>query len=497
MLTIKANSKRAKIEGDISREHIDFIDLATSAYVKSYQFSSLFRQKRKDGSRVWDGKVHLLSRTTNSFPTGVLDIVCDVLDKCKLPYQIEYDISMMLSGIPCVVPDKFGPYILYDYQKEAIQAFFSDARILPCRGIIKIATGGGKSLIAAAISKLLKVPTLVLVHGKKLVRQNYETFQKVFEGEEDLVGIVDADNWSPSLVTIASVDTLYSRLTSGSLNNEEDGILDVKLLIADECHRATSKSFADIIKAADPLMRLGLSGTPNKKEDDRDLLLHSLTGKIIYTMSVPELKEKDTISKAHLVCVTLSKPKQDNLEWPEAFEQCVVNNPYRHKLIAELVRQRFEDDKTILVLAGNSLALAKNIYTYISAVIPKRQIKLVNGLSKNEVVDKAFAQLQAKKISVIVTTTIADEGVDIPAVNGLFSVGGGASFTRTVQRVGRSLRKKADGSAAEIVDIMDTTNVYLKRHSLKRLTYYEEEQLFDSVTMLKAHDILPEELHEG
>ena len=61
--------------------------------------------------------------------------------------------------------------------------------------------------------------------------------------------------------------------------------------------------------------------------------------------------------------------------------------------------------------------------------------------------------------------------------------------------MGRSLRKKADGSAAEIIDIMDTTNVYLKKHSLKRLNYYDEEQLFDSVVMVKAHEILPEELN--
>ena len=492
MLKIKITPKRSKIEGEISREVIDFIDLATSAYIKNYQFSSLFRQKRKDGSRVWDGKLHLLSRTTNSFPTGVLDIVCEVLDKSKLSYTIEKDQSMLLANIPCEIPDKFGPYTLYDYQKEAIQTFFHDGTLLPCRGIIKIATGGGKSLIAAATSKLLNVPTLVLVHGKKLVRQNYETFKKVFEGEEDLVGLVDADNWSPSLVTIASTDTLYSRLGK---SEEEDTVLNVKFLIADECHRATSKSFADIIKATDAPMRLGLSGTPNKKEDDRDLLLHSLTGKIIYSMSVPELKEKDTISKAHLVCVTLSKPKIENLEWPEAYETCIVSNVYRHKLIAELVRQRFEDGKTMLVLAGGSLALAENLFNAITKVVPKRKVKLINGLSANDKVDKAFEQLQEKRISVIITTTIADEGVDIPAVNGLFLAGGGASFTRTVQRVGRSLRKKADGSAAEIIDIMDTTNVYLKKHSLKRLNYYDEEQLFDSVVMVKAHEILPEELN--
>lgn len=493
MLKIKVTSKRSKIEGDISREVIDFIDTATSAYVKNYQFSSLFKQKRKDGSRVWDGKMHLFSRTTNSFPTGILDIVCEVLDKSKLSYQLISDPSMGVANIPCEVPDKHGPYTLYDYQKEAIQEFFSDKRVLPCRGIIRIGTGGGKTLLAAVISKLLRVPTLVLVHGKKLVRQNYETIRKVFDDEKDLVGLIDADNWSPSLITVASVDTLFSRLKSDS---EVENILDVQLIIADECHRATSKSFADIIKASNAHMFLGLSGTPNKKEDDRDLLLHSLTGKIIYTVSIPELKEKDTISKAHLVCVNISKPKIDNLEWPDAFETCIVSNSYRHRLIAELVRQRFEEDKTMLVLAGSSLALAENLYNAICKVIPKRKVKLINGLSKNEAVDKAFLDLQNKKLSVIITTTIADEGVDIPAVNGLFLAGDGASFTRSIQRVGRSLRKKEDGSAAEIIDIMDTTNPYLKKHSLKRLSYYDEEQLFDSVVMIKATDILPEELYE-
>lgn len=842
MLILKANSKRTKIIGDLPRDIVDFIDDASSAYVKNYQFATLFRQRKKDGSRVWDGKVHLFSRATNSFPTGILDIVCDVLTKSHLQFQLEMDDSLLLPPVPSVIPDVFGPYTLYDYQKEAISAFFDNQRLLPGRGIIKIGTGGGKchrkgtkvilysgelkavedikqgdllmgpdslprtvintvsgydtmynilpikgntwgctgdhilslkrthtttkgnrkdykgkevinisvkeyikksktfkykyklftsdpivfpsitlpsvdpyflglwfgdgtknlssveitsedpeivnflssfaplynlslikktkegnsastyalsnkldnhtlnsnrllyslraivgetkavpdsikygsvdtrlkflagfidtdgslhngsfdiiqkrkdyiedlafiarslgfkslykectktikstgfsgqywrlsiigdtesipvkisrkkalprkqkkdprvtgftilpagieeyfgfelsddrlylledftvthnSLIAAAICHIIRVPALVLVHGKKLVRQNYETFKKVFAGEEDLVGLVDSDTWSPSLVTIASTDTIYSRLT------EEDTyqvLENIKLVIADECHRATSKSFADIIKATDSSLRLGLSGTPDKKEDDRDLLLHSLTGKIIYTMSIPELKEKNTISRANLICVRLSQPKLDNLDWHEAFETCIVNNVYRHKLIAELARLRFEKDQTMLVLAGNSVALAENLLAYISKVVPRRKIRLVNGKSRPDLVDKAFDGLQSKKLSIVITTTIADEGVDIPSVNGILSAGGGASFTRTVQRVGRALRKKSDGSAAEIIDIMDTTNPYLKKHSLKRLSFYEEEQLFDSVTMLKAYDILPEEKND-
>lgn len=73
----------------------------------------------------------------------------------------------------------------------------------------------------------------------------------------------------------------------------------------------------------------------------------------------------------------------------------------------------------------------------------------------------------------------------------------GESYNRTVQRVGRALRLKEDGSEAEIIDILDTTNPYLKKHSQTRLSYYMEESLFDSINSVKAVDIIPEDVNDG
>ena len=52
----------------------------------------------------------------------------------------------------------------------------------------------------------------------------------------------------------------------------------------------------------------------------------------------------------------------------------------------------------MLVLAGGSLALAENLFNAITKVVPKRKVKLINGLSANDKVDKAFEQLQEKRI---------------------------------------------------------------------------------------------------
>lgn len=494
---IKVGTKRSTITGTFPKDDIDF---ATSAYVNGYQYSRLFHKKRSDGSRIWDGKLHLFSRINNTFSTGVLDIVCEVLKRGNVSYTVEntyideLDLPVHISdkwlSNDWTIPDTCGKFDLYDYQKEACEAFFKPQQ-LPYRGVIKIGTGGGKTVCGATVARVVNAPTLFLVHGKKLARQNHEVFKKVFHDRLGDIGFIDAKTWDPNLITIASSDTLYSRMKNLDYEDKvRDLFKDIVLVIVDECHRSTSKSFAEILKAINAPMRLGLSGTPNKKEDDRDLLLHSMTGSIIYEMGVSKLKKAGTISKAHLVSVIIDKPiLSDDLDWLDAYDALIVNNAYRHGVISKLVAKRAAAGKTILVLAGNSLALADNLYSHITKLIGTTDVRLVNGLSDNSVVDSAFKDLQDKKIKVVITTTIADEGIDIPAINCLIAAGGGKSFVKTIQRVGRVLRLKEDGSYAEIIDILDNTNAYLRKHAKTRLDWYDMEDLFDSVEIIKAEDV--------
>ena len=72
----------------------------------------------------------------------------------------------------------------------------------------------------------------------------------------------------------------------------------------------------------------------------------------------------------------------------------------------------------------------------------------------------------------------------MPSVNCLVIANGGKSFVKTIQRIGRGLRKKDDGSMLEVLDVFDATNHYLLAHAKKRLKYYEEEDLFEGSTIL-------------
>jgi superfamily II DNA or RNA helicase len=98
----------------------------------------------------WDGKIRFMKfdRQTNMwrFPTGLLQAVCDFLDGREYRYELAD-----CRDLPVVQPkfvlhdDEHGEIRLdegkYDYQAEAVAAAVSSTR-----GVIKIATGGGKCL---------------------------------------------------------------------------------------------------------------------------------------------------------------------------------------------------------------------------------------------------------------------------------------------------------------------------------------------------------------
>jgi superfamily II DNA or RNA helicase len=89
---------------------------------------------------------------------------------------------------------------------------------------------------------------------------------------------------------------------------------------------------------------------------------------------------------------------------------------------------------------------------------------------RNHQVLKLFAE---KKIPCVISTSISDEGLDVPAMDTLIIGVGDESALKTIQRVGRGLRKKKQGeNVVTVVDFIDTNNPYLEKHSYSRLNVY-------------------------
>lgn len=458
------------------------VDGLTSSYINGYQFAPMFRRKQ------WDGKRHLLNKFQGSIPLGLLPKVVEELKKSEFDFDITVsdDHKSRLPGVlnsPVQVPDTIGTIELRDYQQDAIKAFLNPDSILPYYNIIKCGTGGGKTLISSAIAKLLNVNTLFLVRGKALKDQTYGVYKMVLDKED--VGVIDAKTWEPQQFTIASVDTLYSRLKGDDADDVKEFLKTIDFLIVDEAHTATSASFMAVLNCISAPVRLGLSGTPLKKDPEKDLLLEAFCGPISCDIPANVLQDEGHLSKAWLTSIIIDQPKLNALTWIEAKDTLIVNNTKRTNILAKIIAERYEDGKTIMVLAGNSVALGENLHAAIQSKISKKSDAVfVYGQTDNNVVNEALEDLRKGRIKIVTTTVILDTGIDVPSVNCLVIANGGKSFVKTIQRIGRGLRKKVDGSMLEVLDVMDNTNPYLLAHAKKRVKYYEEEKLFSGSDIL-------------
>ena len=92
------------------------------------------------------------------------------------------------------------------------------------------------------------------------------------------------------------------------------------------------------------------------------------------------------------------------------------------------------------------------------------------------------------KISILLATTILDEGVDVKELDAVFLTGGGKKARRIIQRVGRALRKSKTGKFAYIIDMIEPCNKVLMRQASERIRTYktelqlEEDRIYKKIT---------------
>lgn len=379
------------------------------------------------------------------------------------------------------------------------------------RGVVRAATGSGKTLIASAVcGAMLPRKSIVMIHGRELVAQTYKAFTK-FLGKDN-VGVISSEEYNPSTVTIASIDTFAFYL--GELPTKKSGApimdpkkfaerkkaflslleKDVDMLVFDEVHHGSADTWQEVGKRTRAFYRVGLSGTPLKHDRLSDMLMMSLVGPVIFDLNAPWLQEQGYLAQAKLTIKTLdfTDPKNRTLNWQQARKQLIVENEERTVQIAEDISNAIQSKSTrLLVLTGNSVPLAENVYEEVEALsrsltrkLGFKPFTLITGKMSAKKISRAFEDLRKGNVRCVITTKLADEGIDVPDINLLYLIGGGKAYVSTVQRIGRGLRVKEDGASLQVVDYFTLGNKYVEKHDKKRLKTYEDEDFFSEIDYL-------------
>lgn len=398
--------------------------------------------------------------TTALLPIGFLDELVKFFKKHGATYKVIDNRKFEKLEFSDEEIEKCLGYInLYDYQVDSVKAMLESPN-----GIIKATTAAGKTEIFIAYCKLAKRKTLILFARIDLAKQTLRRMKKA--GLD--AGIVQGNNVDENhQVVMATVQSGHK------LEGQYDCI------IVDECHRAAGEQYQILLKNKHTLYRYGFSATPfvkkNKLQTKRTM---AWLGNIMYTVHAEKLMDEGRISKPTIHIIPVKKPDGiADLKWPFCETAGIIENKYRNNIIAE-VANNLSGQKLILVQKidhGEKLqALINNSY-------------FLYGESDVKEREEYVARFEAGEPITLIASTIFDEGIDIKTVNHVIITGGGQSFIKVLQRLGRGLRITETKKTVDIYDFYDYTNPTLKKHSDERIKIYRSEG-FNEIKVFKIED---------
>lgn len=412
----------------------------------------------------------MFSRRSKTFLTGLLPKAIAGLRNHGVTFSAS---DIRQKSKPPIWPVDLGPVALRGYQNGACEAFLSAKR-----GIIQAGTGGGKTIMAAAITRACQVPTLFIVHRTHLLYQTAEKFVHCMPELKKVISIVGDGNRDFGPLTMATVQTLDSMLKKYGKPFEKE-LLKFKLLIVDEAHRASSSQFNNIIRLTNNCdYRLGLSATPFMSgEEHDDLQLIGAFGKVVYHITASELIRQGVLARPFFKWYEVTEPRLGKLKnWRDVYEKLIINNEIRNKMIAAKTAELVRMKKKTLVIASE----IKHIEILLELLRGHGlNVGVATGSASASERKKILDRLDQGGHDCILCSSIFDEGVDLPNIGGVVLAAGNKSAPALLQRTGRAIRAKEDGqNYAVIIDFYDRTHKMLESHSIQRIAIVQSEPEF-------------------
>ena len=458
------------------------MDTELSFKLLGAEFSKAYKGYTNDlGEFVtWDGKRHLLS-SSGKFPVGLLPRVMDFYAAKGIHPLIIDERPPIEKSTPTDIADN-----LRNIGKEArhYQEFAANKAVETDRGIIRLATGGGKTLIAALITAKLGKPTVVYVIGKDLLYQLQDFFSHIFsepigiigDGKCEIRNINIATVWSvgqalglKGKVTIDDESETEKKIDPDKFRKIKEMLLNSSVHIMDECHLAACDTVQIIARNIRAEYVYGMSASP-WRDDGADLLIEAFLGRKIVDVSARELIKQGYLVPPNIRFLAPKPYQFMSGKYPKIYTKYVVENEQRNSMVLRATTSMVEQGFVPLVLF-HTIKHGDVLFDKLKNLVPTG---LLSGKDSAKQREKIKDELECGKIKCLVASKIFDIGVDLPILSGLVIAGAGKSSVRALQRIGRVIRPYTGKNMSAIIDFADQAP-YLIQHAEIRREIYESE----------------------
>ncbi|MCT7614467.1 DEAD/DEAH box helicase [Aliarcobacter butzleri] len=308
--------------------------------------------------------------------------------------------------------------------------------------------GFGKTLLGAKIFEIRACTTLIVVNKNMLLNQWIERFVDYFGYNKKDIGYLGKGfNKLNGQIDVATMQ---------SLKNDPKIIENYSFVIVDECHHIPALTFEQIIKSFKGKYILGLSATPNRKDELQPILFQQL-GEISY-----EYKKKKTHTNKLQIIRTQFVSNADNYA-TIINELCIDED--RNNLIVDIIKKNI--DRKILLLTDRIEHI-----NVLENLLQKENIDYISvhgSLNKKEQVENM--NLVKTKSLILATTSYFGEGIDFPHLNTILFATPISYYGRLIQYLGRIGRGNQECLA---IDFLDSKNAMLNSAYKKRLEGYKQ-----------------------
>ena len=395
----------------------------------------------------WDGR----TRTFRAPAHFYRDIILELRDR-KISYE---DAARQFEPQEFPLKNMIIPRY---YQQEAVDAWEAAGG----RGVVTLPTGAGKTILAVMLINRAGRPTIVHVPTIDLMHQWYGVLKHYFAEE---IGLLGGGYKELQAITVATYDSALLHVSS---KGNQFG-----MAVYDECHHLPGEQYQYTALSNIAPFRLGLTATP-ERADGKETLLYNLLGNICYQADIREL-EGSTLAPYRVVTLQLELSKEEQVvynatrkQYTEYLKKEQINmgtpNGWNYFLWkTSRSAEGREVFKAYLTQKRLSQAASNKIEAIWQLLREHRGDRILIFTQDNEMayrIGKRFflpvlthhtklkereAFLQAFRsgeYSVLVTSKVLNEGVDVPEANIAIIVSGSGSVREHVQRLGRILRAR-------------------------------------------------------
>ncbi|AAL27733.1 putative helicase [Sulfolobus islandicus filamentous virus] len=375
-----------------------------------------------------------------------------------------------------------------NYQINSIKSWVSDVNVIG-NGIIKAPTGSGKSVIAILSAlEILKnknnAKIVYAVNSTTLLKQ-FQNFAK----KEDLPfvlvsGEIDEIKKGERSDFIAlSISYYYSKKKRNEHEKLKELVTNADLVIIDEAHHTPANIVKSLLLDSPNSIRLGLSATPIR-EDGKELEIMGLLGKISFTIDYTELVRNRYLVPIEYIRYIPEIPKKlklkiqdlDDNKDPENFAKyyssllrSFEHSPNTNKQIISKIKQLNQYPCLVIV---RRIAIAKKL-----AEIMRENGIIADWVSSKTKLEERMEKIEAlknEKLQVLISTSLADEGLDIPNLRLVVLLTQGKSRIKLIQRIGRVMRVSQNKRKGYILDVIYNHDLFIKQ-SVKKMNFIENE----------------------